>query len=432
MNFKSFSFNSALCASGRLLTNIITLVMMPLYLPLLGKEAFGLFSVFITVELFFSILEAGLSSILVKDFSEKISKGQPIHNLFRTFEVIYFSLGGLQTVLCILLVKLGLFNYLNNVELSNEEITSYLLIISGRFLFTSVGLVYDSVINSKEQYFTLNGVRLLNSLLLSVGAYFVLLLSEENAVRNFFYWLLLSAFLIFIVKVLTAWTLAGRGFLFKASFDKGLALRYLGDQKKMIITSFLSYSANQSHLWICSIFFSLEEVGLFALANKISSTIITTVIALTRPLLSYYGKMKSNELKSKSIKSMVLILTVISPLIFLGYFVFSLPVLNVWIKQTGYNVHELRELSLYLLAAGLSVVILRPYYLVFMAERRFKVINFQALFLLLFSCSLILIFISGGEMLVISQVKLFVSIMTLIVFFPIFRTLYAKHNEQGS
>lgn len=86
---KNIYFNVA----GKLWSTVVGLVFIPIYLRLLGAEAFGLIAFFTTMLAAFQIFEFGLGTTINRELARFSSGGvraQDVRDLARTFEVIYF------------------------------------------------------------------------------------------------------------------------------------------------------------------------------------------------------------------------------------------------------------------------------------------------------------------------------------------------------
>ena len=370
---KKFAFDVVLSAVGRLGTGFITLLLMPFYIPLLGKEAFGLFGVFMTIELFFRIFEGGLVSALVKDFSLKIENENNPLSLLRSFEGAYLSLGFIQSGLCVILILSGAVGFLEAKEMSPKLIQTCLLIMAISPLFSSLTLVHTSYIQAQENIIALNIYRLILSLLSSVGAIVVLRYSGGDPVAFFSWWIICTA-IVGLLKMLHCW----RGQWAKMFFlkpDMTVLKSYRSDQLKLIGAGLLTFLATKYPMWIVSSRLELATVGLFTLATQIAGTLGNSISVMTKPLIARFTR---DQMRDESggliLLRMSQIMIIISGFCVVTFSLLSEDLISLWMKNSEFNPALIGVVASYLLVAKFFILVMTPYVSALQADRKLKVI----------------------------------------------------------
>lgn len=372
LKLSKYKFDSLLCSFSRLSTGFITLALMPFYLPLLGEEAFGLFGLFASIEVFFRILEGGLGSVLIKDFATKEAKGEGINPLLRTFEVVYLLLGFLQCLICVGAVKLGFFSFLNIEELSQETVDTSLLILSLRFVFGTVSVVHDAVITARAQIVTLNCIRLTFCLLSGLGALVVLKISNGDPIW-FFSWWVITVALIGLLKCLVSWQWKLKTLLLtKPSLQ--LIAPYKNHQLHLMFFGALMFLSTQYPIWISSTMMSLGMIGVFSLAQRINTTLGSTLAALTRPMIARYAKEKesqSDQAGGRILAMMSEVLIIVGLLSAAAFFLTAEVLIQLWIPDKGFDSQGLAQLAGLLYFSTTINMFSMPYIQALTSERQF-------------------------------------------------------------
>ncbi len=370
---KKFAFHVVLSVLGRFGTGFITLLLMPFYLPLLGKEAFGLFGVFMTIEFLFRIFEGGLVSAIVKDFSLKIEKNDNPLALLRSFEVAYIVLGLIQSLLCVILVLSGGVNFLEGKGMSPELIQSCLLIMAIRPFFSSLTLVHTAFIQAQEHIVALNIYRLVFSLLSSLGAILVLKITDGNPVA-FFSWWVICTFIVGVLKMAHCWW---------GNYSKMLALKpdlavlnsYKGDQLKLIGAGFLTFFATRYPMWIVTHKLDLATIGIFTLASQVSRTLGNSIAVMTKPLIARFAR---DEMRDKSggiiLLRMSQTMLMIAGFLVVSFYVLANDLITLWMKEREFDPKTVGVIAAYLLLAKFFILVMAPYVSALQADRNLKLI----------------------------------------------------------
>lgn len=330
IRISKYSLDSVVSVAGRLGTAVLTVMMLPLYLPLLGEEAFGLLGIFVSLELFFLILEGGVGNVLVRDIAGCRARKQEPFTLIRSFEVAYLVFGLVQTIVCLALITSGAFEFLNANTLSPETVTICLQVIAFRLLVGLPTVVHDAVLTARGQLVLQNFFRILHSLLASVGAYFVLVATSGDPVA-FFVWMLVTSLVILVAKMWACWR--GTSSLFfttKASFR--ILSSYKNAQVSLIFLSFVTFCHSQQIIWLTGSLLPLATLGLLTVALRFTSAIASSLAAVSRPMLALYAaKEESREGGASVLDSMMVIVSTLGVVgaVFFGFY--HSQIFNLWL-----------------------------------------------------------------------------------------------------
>src|SRR5262249_42952659 len=105
---------------------LMSLVFLPLYVKLLGIEAYGVLGFFFSLLALLSVLDAGLSTTLNRGLAQSLTvpgASQEARDLVRTLEVVYWSVGLLIALLLIAVAPFIAGYWLNSREVSVETVT---------------------------------------------------------------------------------------------------------------------------------------------------------------------------------------------------------------------------------------------------------------------------------------------------------------------
>ncbi|HDH07966.1 MAG TPA: polysaccharide biosynthesis protein, partial [Gammaproteobacteria bacterium] len=94
---------------GRGWSGVITLIFMPVYISLMGIEAYGLVGIYLSLFAVLFLLDLGLSTTLNRELAKLSARNenvQQMRNLVRTLELIYWVTAVLIGVCIVLLAPL--------------------------------------------------------------------------------------------------------------------------------------------------------------------------------------------------------------------------------------------------------------------------------------------------------------------------------------
>ncbi len=320
--YSNIKKNLLLNYSGAFVSALIPLVVIPLYLKSFGAVGWGLVSFVMVIQSVASLLEAGLSQSLVREFTHRrVEKNKLSSILFLEFEIIYLFFSLSLMVLIFFSAKFIVLNWLN-VPSSQESLAVDVVSYSSIFIACQIhGSIYRSVLISKDSHADIN---VLNSVFLILKHLFGVLLAVTT--RNIFY-------LIVWFSLIASIELIFKRFYAKLTFEFDYSdLRYIWffDEAKKVIPFALKMSiatvigafAVQFDKLLVSKMLPIDEFSIFSIASMLSLGLMQFTQPLTTSLLPVLIALKTNkkllvQVNIKTIKMLVYILSIIWVLFFL-------------------------------------------------------------------------------------------------------------------
>lgn len=254
------------------------LAFVPVYLRILGIEAYGLIGFFLSMQTFFAILDMGLSATLNREIARQRHSGTDPgeqRNLVRTFEWIYWPVGLFIAVAVFALSGVLAEHWLQPVALTTEQ-SAHALALLG----LSAGLqwptgFYAGGFRGLERQVLLNGLNAAFATLRYAGAAAFLILVSPT-LEAFLWWQVGTSALQVIVTGILLWRLLpaaatpARFHLSKLLELKGFALGLAG-------ISAVAFVLTQADRILLSTLLPLDEFGFYTLAATIAAALSTVV-----------------------------------------------------------------------------------------------------------------------------------------------------------
>ena len=192
----SLSSNIAANIAANVVIAVVFFVSVPLYLPLIGVEAYGLVGFFIASQSVLSVLDLGLSVMVTRELAVRIEhpeKASESRDLLRSAEFIYWGIAALTILAWTLSVPL-LVRFVNPLGLTAETLY-YSFILMG----VTIGLqfpigLYSAGLYGVQKQALLSGVSVLFSLLRNLGVVAALHYLSATP-QTFFAWFAVCAIL---------------------------------------------------------------------------------------------------------------------------------------------------------------------------------------------------------------------------------------------
>jgi len=192
---------------GQTWSALLAVAFVPVYLQLLGAEAYGLIGFFLTLQGLIQVLDLGLSATLSRELAQSTDRSASVeeaHDLVRTLESGYWGLG--------LVLGFGLFlaapaissQWLTVSALPVPMVTQALQLMSLVTILQWPLTFYQSGLQGLQRQVLLNSVNIVLATLRHFGAAW-LLSSGSATVMVFFAWLACVSLLQVLVTRLCVW-----------------------------------------------------------------------------------------------------------------------------------------------------------------------------------------------------------------------------------
>jgi O-antigen/teichoic acid export membrane protein len=146
--------------ASQLYVTAISIVMVPMYFKYMGAEAYGLVGFFAMVQVWFGLLDIGLTLTMGREsarFHAGASPALEYRRLARTLEGIFFAVALLGGILLFTIASPMASGWLKAAELSQEEITRCLQLIAFIVSLRWMSGFYRGLINGAERLVWLSG-----------------------------------------------------------------------------------------------------------------------------------------------------------------------------------------------------------------------------------------------------------------------------------
>jgi O-antigen/teichoic acid export membrane protein len=284
---------------GQAWAALMGVAFVPVYVRILGIEAFGLIGFFLSLQAFFTVLDMGLSATLSRELARHQYAGSQANvqrDLVRTLEWLYWPTGLLIALGVYLLSGLIASQWLRPVSLSTEQAARAITLLG-----LSAGLqwpagFYAGGFRGLERQVALNGLNAAFATLRNGGAV-VVLLYVSPSLEAFLWWQVGVSALQSLVSGTTLWRLlpTGIGPRFRSERLREIHAFALG----LAAIAILSFLLTQADRILLSTLLSLNEFGYYTLAVTVASALSVVVQPFFAALYPRYSGMVATGSEKK-------------------------------------------------------------------------------------------------------------------------------------
>lgn len=269
------------------------LAFIPLYIKLIGIEAYGLVGFFALLQAWMGLLDAGLSPTISREIARSTASSLENHlikDLIKTIEVVVYIVGGVSLVVIALSSEWISSRWINAKSLTNHEVNDSVKLMGLVIAARLVEGVYRSSIVGLQKQVVLSLLIATLSTLRAVGCLIVLVYIDQ-AITAFFIWQAIVSILTIVVYKITLAKLLpdemnGGEFSIKAIVK---IKKFAGGMLGMSLMSLLLTQADKV---ILSKILSLQEFGYYTLAVIISSSLYMLVAPIAQALMPVIVQLK--------------------------------------------------------------------------------------------------------------------------------------------
>ncbi len=326
--------------AGTFWSVLLPLIITPLLLKALGRDAYGLIGVSLLLQSILSLMEVGLSSTLSRTFAEKTSgiggqsKTTEMHDLLCTFEYFYVVIALIAflgiTIISPLLATYWFKDHLLPYVVIWQSLSLIGLLIGVRFLIS----LYSGGLAGLQHLVLLNKITIFLNTISSLGAVAVLIWINPDP-RLYFLWLSVAG-------IITAITLrAALNYVLPvkygpAKFDRSQWQNVKRFAFGMSSLTFTTLAVTQSDKLLLSRLLPLRDFGFYSIAGNVANIVqflATPVLSVVYPKLTQYyatgnikGLIDTYQLASR------LVALLVFPVGF-TLAIFSNDILNIWLHD---------------------------------------------------------------------------------------------------
>jgi O-antigen/teichoic acid export membrane protein len=268
---------------GRFWSIVMGLVFVPVYIHILGIEAYGLIGFFLSVQAFFFILDMGLSATLSRELARDTHAGADAddkRDLVRTLEWLYWPAA--------VVIAVGVFaisdpiaaSWLEPVSLSVERTAHAIVLMGLAAALQWPSGFYSGGFSGLERQVLLNGLGALFATLRNLGAVGVMFYVSPT-IEAFLWWQIAVSGFQTVTLGLVLWQLLPPGTRSPA-FRRARLRELFAFALGMTGIAALGFFLRQTDKIILSTLLPLDEFGYYTLA----ATVATSLSAVIQPFFN--------------------------------------------------------------------------------------------------------------------------------------------------
>lgn len=350
---------------------LVSILLVPVYLAILGREAYGLVAFYMVLQACCALFDAGMSGSVVREvgrFNAGAIRDFDLLALFRSIELIFVAISLMLVIVLAINRSVIASDWLTYETLVTKDVEFALIIISILVSLRWLGTLYKSVIQGYERIILLSTINVVAASL-KFMLVVPLLFYVSNSVNFFFGYQLAIA----LIEVLGLFFAAKHLLPHEANYKiPRFSFRHVKEIWKftlsLALTSVIWVIVLQSDKAILSSILTLSDYAVFSVAAILAGGLIT----LSMPLRSVFLPRLTNIYTASGDKAMsetyayvsqVTCLLLVPLTIFLA--VFAEPILYVWTSDAEVAHKSAAILSLYATGNGFLVLSALPFYLQF-------------------------------------------------------------------
>jgi O-antigen/teichoic acid export membrane protein len=257
---------------GRGWTAIVLVAFVPLYIDLLGIEAYGLIGLFVSLQTLTSVLDLGLSTTLNREVTRLAAqpgREQETRDLVCTLEWIYWGAAGLIMLLAFGLAPLVAGYWITSQSLPEETVRRACFFMGVAVALRFPFALYSGGLLGLQRQVLFNALLVFTTALQWVGA-LVLLKVIPPTITSFFIWQVVASGLQTAASAFLLWRLLARA-AGGAHFRKPLLSEIWHFAAGMAGISVFAIIVTQVDKVVLSRLLTLEAFGYYSLATLLAS-----------------------------------------------------------------------------------------------------------------------------------------------------------------
>jgi O-antigen/teichoic acid export membrane protein len=164
---------------GRAWTALIALAFVPIYLRLLGVDAYGLIGFFLTLQAVLGLFDLGLSLTLNRELARSSAAPGPVRlapNLFRTMEIVYWFASIVIGAAVVVVAPVIASGWLDDTTLPRSSVEQALRLMGVVIALQMPLTLYQGGMMGLQRQVAANAILAVSATLRAAGAAAVLLL----------------------------------------------------------------------------------------------------------------------------------------------------------------------------------------------------------------------------------------------------------------
>jgi O-antigen/teichoic acid export membrane protein len=352
---------------GRVCVGIISMISVPIYIHLLGMEAYGLVGVGVTLTALAQVLDLGLSTTMSREMARLSSLSgaeQEARDLVRTLESIYWLIGITAALAIIMLAPFIAHRWVHAQGLSPHTVQWAIILLGGIFAFQWPDSFYAGGLMGLQRQVAINCIRVATAIGLMAGSLLILKL-VSNSILAFFTWQIIGYGAQTITLMILVWRFLPPSPR-PAKFDTGLLAKNMRFTAGVSGVMLMSVVLTQLDKVLLVNQLPLKLFGYYALATALASNLlfpVPPIVTAVFPRMAQLAAAKNTkELTLLYHKSCQLLSLVIIPT-WIIVAVFSRQILLLYLHNAETAQHVYMLLSLLLTGSALNALVTLPFFL---------------------------------------------------------------------
>lgn len=344
----------------------MSLAFVPLYINFLGLESYGLIGFYITLQVFFSVLDLGLTTTLSREIARLSVAGsaaaQDMRNVVRTLEVIYWMMAVLIITVVALIADWIATSWLNTNRLSADVVGSSITLMGVVIAFRMPYGFYAGGLIGLQRQVLLNGMKVAVETFRNGGGVIVIWLVSPT-ITAFFTWHAVAGVMAAILSRMVLWRSLPKA-EGRARFTPAIFRQLWSFGAGMSAISVMALLLVELDKIILSKMLPLEELGYYMLASTVAMginlIIVPLVLAIQPRLTQLVAGGDVAGLRQIYHKGCQLMTVLVMP-VALGLCFFSEPLLRIWTQNADVARFSAPVLSLLAIGTALNAMMNIPY-----------------------------------------------------------------------
>lgn len=367
----SLKWNSIANFIGRLWSAILSLISVPLFINILGTEAFGLLGLFASLQIVLNFLDFGLSATIQREIAKNLARNVPQsdnHNLLRTFEIIYWIIGLIIGGLVLFLSGWIARNWLNVQQLSASDVFFAFFVLTLSLVIRWPISLYTGVLLGMQRQILVNIILIFTSSLRTLGSlaviYFISPSLKAFLLAQFF-----ASIIELLLTVIIAWNSLGRNRVKKPVFQFEILKNVWRFALSFNIVGVLGTILSQSDRLVIGRYLPLDQLGYYSIANTAAGAmplISNSVSVAIFPRFSSQAVLDEKENLRRNFHNAQQVISFPTTGLAFIIFFYSREIISIWIR-TPLIVDESWKALTILSIAFLLNSILNPAYTMLIA-----------------------------------------------------------------
>ena len=291
---KEIAFKKNIIANyvGQAWIALMSFAFIPLYVKYLGAEAYGLVGIFAMFQVWFSLLDIGMTPTISREMANLVSdksRSKFAADLLRSVEIVAVLIGCVSSLGIWLCSDWLASNWLQFEDLSNRTVANALGIMGMVAALRLLENVYRSSLIGLQRQVKLNIILSVGAGLKGLGAVGILIWVSPTILAFFVWQSCISVFLIVCLSSLTYRVLLIP--LRSPKFSVDALRRIKNFAGGVAVITLLSLMLTQVDKVVLSKVLSLEEFGYYSIANVVAGSLYLLINPINQALFPKFSEL---------------------------------------------------------------------------------------------------------------------------------------------